>query len=628
MGAKIAVTIGIVSRGNEPFLGECLRAVASQNLDGLEVIVADISDEGGRQELFTNWLGKRQKCLYRHLPRCAAGAAKNYLLETAAGEYIVFLGEDICYLPGGLEKLYAQAKESGADMVIGRAAGGSFGGKEYPAAWTVDGALVPQKEPFAAEDIGERALLLCKGWSGDKLFRSAYLRESGLRFGEGAFSSVPFVFGTLVCGKTAVSKEPVLYTQDVECVKYRRSPKKSASDIQAAMLALEAMLKKEGKWEAFEKSFRTWCIEFAVWNYNVAPAEGKAEVRAAIREQIEPWLKITEHGVSDYLTRKRFFKYCELCSEDDEKKVARRFVEFDKAKKVISIWGCCVSREFFNVDKEAFCVNGYVFQVPPNIYYNTLPVSVNKIPYEVIDRVDLPGIWKQSAYYNFNKMPIIHLKEHPADYLLIDIADVRLDRYRVVIREDGVKTRVTQGNRAMKCMDACIESGYTEGLEPEIYPWFQDGEHIFSAEDWEQIIAHFSSDLKKLYPTNHIILNQPRYSRCYTDDGYLYSFHKDKYFEDMERLFDFLQDLLSKKLRGCRYMPMPEHTYSTAKHRLGLHTFHYCKTAEEYKMRALKKIVFEHASNGQIQQLCDEYDKKLEQELNSLQPAEPAGGEQ
>lgn len=75
-------------------------------------------------------------------------------------------------------------------------------------------------------------------------------------------------------------------------------------------------------------------------------------------------------------------------------------------------------------------------------------------------------------------------------------------------------------------------------------------------------------------------------------------------------------------------MPMPEHTYSTAKHRLGLHTFHYCKTAEEYKMRALKKIVFEHASNGQIQQLCDEYDKKLEQELNSLQPAEPAGGEQ
>ena len=350
MGAKIAVTIGIVSRGNEPFLGECLRAVASQNLDGLEVIVADISDEGGRQELFTNWLGKRQKCLYRHLPRCAAGAAKNYLLETAAGEYIAFLGEDICYLPGGLEKLYAQAKESGADMVIGRAAGGSFGGKEYPAAWTVDGALVPQKEPFAAEDIGERALLLCKGWSGDKLFRSAYLRESGLRFGEGAFSSVPFVFGTLVCGKSAVSKEPVLYTQDVECVKYRRSPKKSASDIQAAMLALEAMLKKK---KPFSDSFA-------------------AEQALA----------------------------CEL-----ERKIR-------------------------------------------------------------------------------------------------------------------------------------------------------------------------------------------------------------------------------SKLKEVAFLAMPQNAYGFQNDKINAHPLHYCRTVNEYKMQALKKIVFEHASNGQIQQLCDEYDKKLEQELNSLQPVEPAGGGQ
>ena len=623
MGADIIinVTVGIVSRGNEPFLEECLRALTAQGLDGLEVIVADISDEGGRE----NWLASRfekQKCLYRHLPRCAAGAAKNYLLETAAGEYVAFLGEDIRYLPGGLEKLYAQAKESGADMVIGRAAAGNFGGKEYPAAWTVDDVLKLGEKAYTAEELGERALLLCKSWSGDKLFRTAYLRENGLRFGEGAFSSVPFVFGTLVCGKTAVSKEPVLYTQDVECVKYRRSPKKSASDIQAAMLALEAMLKKEGKWEAFEKSFRTWCIEFAVWNYNVAPAEGKAEVRTAIREQIEPWLKITEHGVSDYLTRKRFFKYCELCSEDDEKKVARRFVEFDKAKKVISIWGSCVSREFFNADKEAFCVNGYVFQVPPNIYYNTLPVSVKKIPYEVIDRVDLPGVWKQSAYLNFNKIPVKHLKEHPADYLLIDIADVRLDRYRVVVREDGIKTRVTQGNRAMKCMGACIESGYTGGIDPKIYSWFQNGVHIFSEDEWEQVVLLFSADLKKLYPTNHIILNQPRYSRYYADEYNIFKFKSDFNIEDMERLFEYLQELLRKTLKGCRYMPMPVHTYSAANHRLGLHTFHYCKTAEEYKMQALKKIVYERASNEEIQRLCDEYDKKLQGELALLAPAD------
>ncbi len=626
MGAKIAVTIGIVSRGNEPFLGECLCAVASQNLDGLEVIVADISDEGGRQELFTNWLGKRQKCLYRHLPRCAAGAAKNYLLETAAGEYIAFLGEDICYLPGGLEKLYAQAKESGADMVIGRAAGGSFGGKEYPAAWTVDGALVPQKEPFAAEDIGERALLLCKGWSGDKLFRSAYLRESGLRFGEGAFSSVPFVFGTLVCGKTAVSKEPVLYTQDVECVKYRRSPKKSASDIQAAMLALEAMLKKEGKWEAFEKSFRTWCIEFAVWNYNVASAEGKAEVRTAIREQIEPWLKITEHGVSDYLTRKRFFKYCELCSEDDEKKVARRFVEFDKAKKVISIWGSCISREFFNVDKEAFCVNGYVFQCPMNIYYGNLPVNKRRIPLDVFDKSAENVFWERSSYIAFNKIPLEYLKTHASDYLVFDIADTRFRHYYELTRKDGLKTKINLDVHMQSCFEKCVEENYIEKKNLKRLKWFENGRHMIGSDEWEQYIDLFLSDILRYWPVRKMVLVEARFLKIYEENGQKKPFSDS--FAAEQALACELERKIRSKLKEVAFLAMPQNAYGFQNDKINAHPLHYCRTVNEYKMQALKKIVFEHASNGQIQQLCDEYDKKLEQELNSLQPVEPAGGEQ
>lgn len=159
----------------------------------------------------------------------------------------------------------------------------------------VDGALVPQKEPFAAEDIGERALLLCKGWSGDKLFRTAYLRENGLRFSEGAFPSAGVVFGVLAGGKTAVSREAVLRTQDEDCIRYRKNLMKSATDVYLAMLSAEEVLKRSGKAEALKKSFLTWCIEFAVWAYQKS-GEKKRETREIIREKIEPWLKITEHG--------------------------------------------------------------------------------------------------------------------------------------------------------------------------------------------------------------------------------------------------------------------------------------------------------------------------------------------
>ena len=65
-------------------------------------------------------------------------------------------------------------------------------------------------------------------------------------------------------------------------------------------------------------------------------------------------------------------------------------------------------------------------------------------------------------------------------------------------------------------------------------------------------------------------------------------------------------------------IPASKNVYADAKHSLGLSPMHYCKTYEEYKMKALKKIVYEHASNAEIQTLCDEYDKKLAYELESL----------
>lgn len=621
MGADISikVTVGIVSRGNEPFLEECLRTAASQNLDGLEVIVADISDEGGRQELFTNWLGKRQKCLYRHLPRCAAGAAKNYLLEIAAGEYVAFLGEDICYLPGGLEKLYTQAKESGADMVIGRAAAGNFGGKEYPAAWTVDGALVPQKEPFAAEDIGERALLLCKSWSGDKLFRTAYLRENGLRFSEGAFPSAGVVFGVLACGKTAVSREAVLRTQDEDCVKYRKNPMKSATDVYLAMLSAEEALKRSGKAEALKKSFLTWCIEFAVWAYQKS-GEKKRETREIIREKIEPWLKITEHGVSDYLTRKRFFKYCELCSEDDEKKVARRFVEFDKAKKVISIWGSCVSREFFNADKEAFCVNGYVFQCPMNIYYGYLPVNEQKIPLDVFEKSAETAFWERSCYIAFNKMPLEYLKTHASDYLLFDIADTRFRHYYELIRKDGLKTRINLDMHMQSCFEACVEKNYIERENLNRQEWFKNGRHIISSDEWEQYIDLFLSDILRYWPMRKMVLVEAKFLKIYEENGQKKSFSDS--FASAQTLACELEKKLREKLKGVAFLAMPQNAYGFKNDKVNAHPLHYCKTVNEYKMQALKKIVYEHASNEEIRRLCDEYDKKLQEELALLAPAD------
>ena len=72
------------------------------------------------------------------------------------------------------------------------------------------------------------------------------------------------------------------------------------------------------------------------------------------------------------------------------------------------------------------------------------------------------------------------------------------------------------------------------------------------------------------------------------------------------------------QLPGCKIIPEAQNRYGDAGHALGLYRLHFCKTHDEYKLEALKKIVYEHASNAEIQTLCDEYDKKLVYELESL----------
>ena len=621
MGKKVTVTVTVVvvSCGNELFLEGCLRALASQDVGAAEIAVADISNEGGREKWIRRKLGKKQRCLYRHLPHTAAGAAKNLFLESAAGEYIAFIGEDICYLPGGLEKLLAQAKESGADMVVGRAAAGNFGGKEYPAAWTVDDAIKLNAGAYTAEELGERALLLCRGWSGDKLFRTAYLRESGLRFSERAFSSVGVVFGTIAGGKVAVSGEPTLTTQDEECIRYRKNPMRSAADVPLAMLLAEEALKSNGKADRLKKSFRTWCIKFAVWAYQRS-GEKKRETRETIREKIEPWLKITEHGAGDFLTRKRFFKYCELCSEDEEEKVISRFKGYDNAKKIISIWGSCISRELFNFDKEAFFVNGFVFQCPLNTYYDCLPASTEKIPYSIFLESAPSKHWAQSTAIQMNKTPLEYMYTHQGEYLLIDIADVRFLNYYSITREDGLSTKINLDKHMEKCLSYCIEKKYIDQKNVELKRWYLKGKHIYGIEKWSELIHLWLADIYKLYPHNKIILMGTRFAKNYADGKKKKPFLIPR--EQQTEIIGTVEKMLLKTCPKMHYIPIPQHIYGCTDHPLKLLDLHYCKTADEYKMEALKKIVYDHASDEQIRQLCDECDKRLQEELSLLEQAE------
>ncbi|WP_159033582.1 glycosyltransferase family 2 protein [Streptomyces sp. WMMB 322] len=101
------------------------------------------------------------------------GKPRNIGMDAARGEFVHFVDDDDWLAPEALERLWARAHETGADIVVGRMAGH---GRRAPRALF--------EKPLAAADLRTGRELLAS-MTVHKLFRSSFLRENELRFAEG-----------------------------------------------------------------------------------------------------------------------------------------------------------------------------------------------------------------------------------------------------------------------------------------------------------------------------------------------------------------------------------------------------------------------------------------------------------
>ncbi|MFZ3561064.1 glycosyltransferase family 2 protein [Streptomyces sp. BH055] len=101
------------------------------------------------------------------------GRPRNTGVARARGEYVHFVDDDDWLAPQALERLYARAKETDADIVIGRMAGHGRGAPRAPFA-----------KPLERGSVRENPVLL-GSMTVHKLFRRQFLLDHDLRFEEG-----------------------------------------------------------------------------------------------------------------------------------------------------------------------------------------------------------------------------------------------------------------------------------------------------------------------------------------------------------------------------------------------------------------------------------------------------------
>ncbi|WP_170843198.1 glycosyltransferase family 2 protein, partial [Streptomyces oceani] len=101
------------------------------------------------------------------------GRPRNIGTDAARGEYVHYVDDDDWLAPEALERLYARARETDADIVIGRMAGHGRGAPR---------ALF--EKPLASSDLRTETVLL-GSMTVHKLFRRSFLDRHQLRFAEG-----------------------------------------------------------------------------------------------------------------------------------------------------------------------------------------------------------------------------------------------------------------------------------------------------------------------------------------------------------------------------------------------------------------------------------------------------------
>lgn len=161
------------------YLDKSVSSALAQDVDVEVLVVDDCSTDGGATAEAIRRIAADPRVRGFRLPvNGGPSAARNKGLEEARGEWIAFLDGDDWFAPGRLSYLLEIAKAAGADAITDDLA---LINEEADKPWTTAYELTGWDQPEEGTVLS--AAELCRrDWILQPMFRTAWLREHGLRF--------------------------------------------------------------------------------------------------------------------------------------------------------------------------------------------------------------------------------------------------------------------------------------------------------------------------------------------------------------------------------------------------------------------------------------------------------------
>jgi len=180
MSVKISIIIPV--HNAEPYLKPCLECIAKQTFRDFECICVNDASTDDSCRTIKSFTKHDKRFSVVDIPASGAGAARNRGMELAKGKYFLFLDADDLFAPTMLEKFYARAEETNADIVfckhqiyeMQKDLMRDCTGVPFP-------SIDPKVEyPFRTDPALPLQAYAPAPWN--KFFRASFVREVGIQF--------------------------------------------------------------------------------------------------------------------------------------------------------------------------------------------------------------------------------------------------------------------------------------------------------------------------------------------------------------------------------------------------------------------------------------------------------------
>ena len=283
----IDVSVIIPVYNGEAYIEQCLKTVLFPCVVNVEVICVDDGSTDGTADILRKAAEQDQRIRVYNSNHEGAGAARNVGLQHARGEYLAFLDADDFFEPGILNRAWHKARTDNLDVVVFPSDNYSMTTHTFGNPQGCKAELLPRKRPFAGKDVKQDIFRLFVGWAWDKLFRTEYIRKTGLTYAPLASSNdLSFVFSAIAAAPRIDWMESFpLAHHRMYAGSISASRDRTWDCFHDALLILRQNLKRLGIYERFERDYINYCLHFSFWHTATVSEETGKKILKKLEEE-------------------------------------------------------------------------------------------------------------------------------------------------------------------------------------------------------------------------------------------------------------------------------------------------------------------------------------------------------